>query len=227
MTLLGSLGASTSKAMTSLGMEGTASKVALATGGGSIIPGQSAVPGAYMAQPASGGGFGSILKKALVGGVAGGALGAGYGVLAGFVSFLPHVTIPLGALIGAGAGAALGLIKGIRDNMKDKKLGLQQQAMMQQVQPGAGVNPATVQQARPKGKSYRIGAKGKDIKFTQQALRRLGLYSGKITAVLDKKTLSAIRRYEVMKGAMPTGLCSPDLRQALAQDAHAARQFGM
>lgn len=196
---------------------------------GSIIPGQSAVPGAYMAQPASGGGFGSILKKALVGGVAGGAMGAGYGVLAGFVSFLPHVTIPLGAAIGAAAGAALGLIKGVRDNMKAKKLGLQaqQQAMLSQIQPGAGVNPAAIQRARPKGRTLRAGAKGSEIKYTQRALRRLGLYRGKITATLDKQTLAAIRRYEVMKGAMPTGLCSPELRKALAQDAHAARQFGM
>lgn len=182
---------------------------------------QAALPAAYMAQP-SGGGFGSILKKVLVGGVAGAGAGAGYGLLAGMVSFMPHVTVPMGALIGAAAGAALGLVKGIRDNMKSKKLGLQQQALIQSQLPSNVANPNAA-----KLRTLRYGAKGREVSFTQQRLKRLGVYHGKITGKFDKQTLAAIRRYEVMKGAMPTGLCSPALRSALTQDTRAARQFGL
>lgn len=193
-----------------MGAQGAATPV-LASGGGMIFPGQAAYPGGYMVQQNSGGGIGSIIKKALVGGVAGAGLGAGYGLLAGMVSFLPHITVPMGALIGGVAGAALGLVKGIIDNRNGKL------AMQRQVQPGAGVTPIALPNALA-GKTFRIGASNATVRTTQRQLKRLGLLQGKVTNRLDRRTADAIRRYEVLKGALPTGDCTPDLRAALSQD---------
>jgi hypothetical protein len=182
-----------------------------AIGGGAL---NAAFPGAQMAQPDGG----SILKKMLVGGIAGAGLGAGYGLIAGALSFLPPFMVvgpAMGALIGGIAGAGMGLIKGLLDK-RNANLALQKQA---------DVNPP-VQIVKPlPGKTYKAGAKGSQVKWTQNALKKMGLYTGKVTSKLDAKTAKAIRRYELMKGAMPTGTSTPDLRAALQQDIKLSAQF--
>lgn len=190
-----------------LGMQGTLA-----------FPGQQAMPGGLMGQPGSGK---SIITKMLAGGAAGAGLGAGYGLLAGMVSFLPHVTIPMGALIGGAAGAALGLAKGLLDR---RKASLALRAQPQAIPVGAGMQPLAV----PKplvGKVHSEGSSGPTVRWTQKALKHLRIYNGKVSGKLDPATAAAIRRYEVLKGVMPTGQSGPDLRQALAQDMKLARQF--
>jgi hypothetical protein len=186
--------------------------------GGTIIPGQDAAAGGMMAQ---GSGAGSIIKKMIVGGVAGAGLGAGYGLLAGMVSFLPHVTIPMGALIGGAAGVALGLVKGLLDRRKSN---LALKAQQQAVAPGAGLAPTSLAGA-PGGAVLRVGSNGPKVRWTQRTLKKLGMYHGRVTGHLDDKTADAIRKYEVLKGVMPTGDSTPELRAALSQDARLSTQF--
>lgn len=185
-----------------------------ATGGGLAFPGQQAAfPGGAMAQ----GGSGGILKKVLIGGVAGAGVGAGYGLLAGMVSFLPHITIPMGAAIGAASGAALGLVKGLLDKRKSTL------AMRAQAQPMPAAS-APIPRPLP-GRTYAVGTTGAQVKWTQRALKRVGVYQGRISGRFDETTAAAIRRYEVLKGALPTGSSSPDLRAALAQDVKLQQRF--
>ena len=205
---------STSTSLPLTAATATANATATAVGGGFITQ----MPGAQMAQP--GGGV-SILKKMLVGGVAGAVAGAGIGFVTTlpFMAFLPPflaIGPAMGGLIGGVAGAALGLIKGLKDN-NSQNLGLQAAS-------AAGTAPVNI--PRPlAGKTYNLGATGATIKWTQRALKNVGVYAGKVTGKLDAKTASAIKKYEVMKGALPTGSSSPDLRAALSQDVRLSRQY--
>lgn len=213
------LGIGTSKAASVLGLG--SNQAAIGTAGSGIT--YQAPAQAYIgaAMPQQGSGIGSVLKKALVGGVAGAGLGAGYGLLAGMVSFLPHVTIPMGALIGGAAGAVLGLIKGAIDLRRERQLGMQNQ-----IAPGAGLKPITIPAPAPlRGGTYALNAKSAYVKHTQTMLKRLGLYDGKITGKMDSATIAAIKHYEQLKGAPIGGKSTPQLRSALAQDVQIAAQL--
>ena len=187
--------------------------------GGGIIPMGSSAALAGGAIPQAGG-VGSILKKALVGAAAGAAAGAGYGLLAGAISFLPTVTVPMGALIGAGAGAVMGIVKGVMDNRK-ATLALQS-AQAQQVQtPVVTTQPS----AAPTGPTYKPGETGDKVRNTQRMLKTLGMYTGRVNGKMDEKTVASIKRYELMKGAAPTGLSTPEVRQAISADAKLANRY--
>lgn len=73
--------------------------------------------------------------------------------------------------------------------------------------------------------TLRTGAKGPAARKLQSDLATLGLYKGTRTNVFDSATSAAVRKYEVMKGVMPTGLGSPDVRAAVAQDVQLLRQY--
>ncbi len=167
------------------------------------------------------GGIGSVIKKMVVGAVAGGALGSGAGAIAGAVAGFGIGALPgwaAGGLIGAGVGAVIGLVKGVMDMRKGGTLGMQAPSTPNAVQP-------QVVQAPRKGRTIKAGGTGTEIKGTQRALKALGLYSGKLTGKLDPATAKAIRRYELLKGAMPTGISTPELRWALTQDVRVSHQF--
>ena len=75
------------------------------------------------------------------------------------------------------------------------------------------------------GPTLRIGSSGAGTKSLQTQLKSLGLYPQKVTGKYDKTTANAVRRYEVLKGVVPTGLGSPDVRLAIKQDAALAKQY--
>ncbi len=170
----------------------------------------------------------SIIKKMLVGGAVGGVLGAGVGLLpAGFLGPVGALSVPIGAAIGAGAGALLGLVKGLVDRRKQNlALKASQNGTMLPggIPNGAGMPPSAMISPL-KGKVFTRGDQSPQIRWTQKSLKRLGIYRGKLTGRLDAKTESAIRKYEVMKGAMPSGDVSPDLRAAISMDVRALRQY--
>ena len=186
--------------------------------------------GGYMAQGVTEGGGapgepgGSLIKKMLVGG----AVGAGLGLGATFlVPGLREVTMfgvggwaakgiiaAIGGAVGAVGAAALHLIGKRRQNlaMQAQAQAAQQQAMAPTPSPQNGV-------------TLRSGARGPAAKKLQADLAALGMYKGKLTATFDKATSDAVRRYEVMKGVVPTGLGSPDVRAAVSQDVALMRQY--
>lgn len=176
---------------------------AYASGGGMLFPGQAAYPGGMIAQ-SQGGGIGHIIKNMVVFGGIGAALGFGASFFT--LPVVGQVAAPIAAAVGGGIGAAIGLVKGLIDNRNSGKLAMQ-------VQPGAGVTPTAMA-----GKTFKLGASHTSIKTTQRQLKKLGLLQGKVTNRLDKRTADAIARYEVMKGALPTGTSTPELRSLLAQD---------
>ncbi len=201
-----------------------------AIGGTSFATG-SAAAGGYMAQGiAEGGGApgdapgGSLVKKLLVGG----AVGAGLGLGATFlVPGLREVT-----MFGVGGWAAKGIIAaiggavgvvgaGVMHFIGKRKQNLAMQAQAQAAQQGAMVPTPSPQG----GATLRSGARGPAAKKLQSDLATLGMYKGKLTATFDKATSDAVRRYEVMKGVVPTGLGSPDVRAAVAQDVTLMRQY--
>lgn len=180
-----------------------------------------AMIGGQMAQPR---GIGSVLKNAMVGAAGGGALGAGVGLLPAAIPFVGLVSVPMGAMVGAAAGGLMGIFKGVRDiAVQRKQLGMMAQ-QQQQIQPGAGVSPLNTNVPMSRGKTFGNGATGSDVRYTQRTLKKLGLLSGKISGTMDTRTVAAVKRYEVMKGVIPTGMSTPDLRQALSQDVRLARQ---
>ncbi|MBC7593520.1 MAG: peptidoglycan-binding protein [Kineosporiaceae bacterium] len=187
------------------------------TGGGegsqSFTAGSTA-SGAYMVQgagaPSTGG---SLIKKLLVGTV----LGAGVGLGATFlVPGLREVTM-FGAAgwaakgIIAAIGGAIGAVGALAVHFIAKRKAL---AMESQTPPAQ--QPTTV--APPAGATLRMGSKGDDVLALQKNLKSMGQYYPKVTGTFDKTTQNAIRRYEIMKGVQPTGLGSPDVIQAIAQD---------
>lgn len=180
--------------------------------------------GGYMAQ---GGGApgepgGSLVKKMLLGGVVGAGVGFG-------ASFLPIAFItnlgPGGWAakgIMAAAGAAIGVVGGAAMHFIGKRRqNLAMQAQAQATQQGA-MAPTPSPQG---GATLRSGARGPAARKLQSDLATLGMYKGKLSATFDKATSDAVRRYEVMKGVVPTGLGSPDVRAAVAQDVALMKQY--
>ena len=194
--------------------------------GGSTFTAGATAAGGYMAQGggAPGAPGGSLIKKMLIGG----AVGAGLGLGATFlVPGLREVTMfgmagwaakgviaAIGGAIGAVGAAALHLIGQRKQNlaMQAQAQAAQQQAMQPTPLPGGGV-------------TLRQGAKGPAARKLQADLVTLGLYKGPRTNTFDAATSAAVRRYEVMKGVVPTGLGSPDVRAAVSQDVQLLRQY--
>jgi peptidoglycan hydrolase-like protein with peptidoglycan-binding domain len=71
----------------------------------------------------------------------------------------------------------------------------------------------------------KVGSTGPTVTWQQRTLRTLGIYKGPINGKFDSATAQAVRRYEVLKGVMPTGESSPDLRAAIMQDVRNAKQY--
>lgn len=170
--------------------------------------GGAAYAGAMSAIPGSGS---NILKRMLVFGGAGAALGFGASFFT--LPVVGQVAAPIAAAVGGGIGAALGLLTGLIARRNSRAAGLLPMAQKPQ-----NIVPLA-------GKTYRLGQQGSHVRSTQRSLKRLGLYDGKVTGRLDRKTASAIRRYEIMKGAIPTGTSSPELRMALSQDIRIVSQL--
>lgn len=181
--------------------------VAAASGGGLSYGVQQAVSGAMSSTPGS---ASSIIKRMLVGGVAGAALGFGASFLT--LPVIGQVAAPIAAAVGGGIGAALGLISGLLARRKARAAAAQQTI----IAPGAGVAPNIIPQSV--GKTIHIGQSGSTVKQVQRNLKALGLYNGKITGKFDHKLADAVRTYEIMKGVVPTGQASAQMRSALAQD---------
>lgn len=173
---------------------------------------QTVYAGGLTAQPGNGS---SILKRMLVGGGLGAALGFGASFFT--LPVIGQVAAPIAAAVGGGIGAVAGLVSGLWSRRK-ARLAMQRSSM---VAPGAGALPITV---KP-GKTMMAGEIGPDVRWTQRQLKRMGLYSGKINGRMDSRTVTAIRKYEIMKGAVPTGTTSPELRSVLAQDARYAAKY--
>ena len=204
-----------------------ATKVGAATGGGGLPFGLGgAAAGAYVAQgggesPSSGG---SLVKKMLTGAV----VGAGVGFAASFINPVvalvtsigpagwaaKGVIVAAGAAIGALGGLAMHFISRRKQNlaMQAQAQSAQQQAMQPTLMPAGGA-------------TLRAGARGAAARKLQLDLHTLGLHKGKLTGTFDKATAEAVRRYEVMKGVVPTGQGSPDVRAAVAQDVTLLRQY--
>jgi hypothetical protein len=195
-------------------------------GAGTTFATGATAAGGYMAQGggAPGSAGGSLIKKMLVGG----AVGAGLGLGATFlVPGLREVTMfglagwaakgviaAIGGAIGAVGAAALHLIGQRKQNlaMQAQAQAAGQQAMQPTPLPGGGV-------------TLRMGAKGPAARKLQADLLALGLYKGPKTNAFDAATSAAVRRYEVMKGVVPTGQGSPDVRAAVAQDVQLLKQY--
>lgn len=190
-----------------------------ASGGGALpFSTGTTAAGAYMAQgggePGSGG---SLLKKVLAGAVVGAGLGFGASFITPIVNLIPHAKLILpaaGAAIGAIAGLALHFIGQRKQNlaMQEQAQAAQQQAMQPTPMPGGGA-------------TLRTGARGPAARKLQADLATLGLYKGARTNTFDSGTSAAVRRYEVMKGVMPTGQGTPDVRAAVAQDVQLLKQY--
>jgi hypothetical protein len=196
-----------------------------ATGGGTTsFTSGSTASGAYMVQGAGASTGGSLIKQLLVGT----AIGAGVGLGATFlVPGLREVT-----MFGATGWAAKGIIAAIGGAVgaigalvvhfvgaKKASLAMEAQAQQAQQQAAATPPPATA------GETYRIGSKGSEVLTLQKNLKSLGLYYPKVSGTFDKTTASSVRRYEIMKGVQPTGIGSPDLVAAVAQDSTLVKQL--
>ena len=75
-----------------------------------------------------------------------------------------------------------------------------------QIANGAGLRPITIPNPAPlRGSTYTLGARSAYVKHSQTMLKRLGLYSGKVTGKMDAATVEAIRQYEQVKGKWGSG----------------------
>ncbi len=190
-----------------------------------------AASGGYMAQGITEGGGapgeapgGSLVKKILVGT----AVGAGLGLGATFlVPGLREVT-----MFGVGGWAAKGIIAAIGGAVGAigatalHLIGKRKQNLAMQAQAQAAQQQSMAPTPSPQnGVTLRSGARGPAAKKLQSDLATLGMYKGKLNGAFDKATSDAVRRYEVMKGVVPTGLGSPDVRAAVAQDVSLLRQY--
>jgi hypothetical protein len=201
-------------------------KVNATTSGGGALPfstGTTAA-GGYIAQGSGAPGGTSLVKKMLAGAV----VGAGVGFAASFLNpvvslvtgfgatgwMAKGIIVAAGAALGAGSALVLHLIGKHRQN-------LAMQAQSQAAQQGA-MAPTPMP---TNGVTLRPGARGPAARKLQADLHSLGIYSGKLTGAFDKATQDAVRKYEVMKGVMPTGQGSPDVRAAVAQDVTLLRQY--
>lgn len=182
--------------------------------------------GGYMAQ---GGGApgeaagGSLIKKLVVGG----AVGAGLGLGATFlVPGLREMT-----MFGVGGWAAKGIIAAIGGAVGAlgagalHLIGKRKQNLAMQAQAQAAQQQSMQPTVATNGVTLRSGARGAAAAKLQKDLHTLGVYKGALTGSFDAGTSSAVRRYEVMKGVVPTGLGSPDVRAAVAQDVALMKQY--
>lgn len=191
-----------------------------ASGGGALpFSVGTTAAGGYIAQGsgAPGSSGGSLVKKLLAGAVVGAGLGFGASFITPIINLIPHAKIILpaaGAAIGALGGLALHLVGRRRQNlaMQAQAQAAEQQAMQPTPMPAGGV-------------TLRAGARGPLARKLQADLVTLGLYRGPRTHAFDSATVAAVRRYEVMKGVMPTGKATPDVRAAVAQDVALLRQY--
>ncbi|MCW2925531.1 MAG: putative peptidoglycan binding domain [Thermoleophilia bacterium] len=180
--------------------------------------------GGYMVQ---GGGApgepgGSLVKKMLVGGV----VGAGVGFGASFLPIAFITNLGPGGWMAKGIMAAAGAALGVGAAVVMHLVGKRKQNLAMQAQAQAAQQNAMVPTPMPAGgATLRAGAKGAAAKTLQSNLHTLGLYKGKLNGTFDSATSDAVRKYEVMKGVMPTGKGSPDVRAAVAQDAALAKQY--
>lgn len=195
-------------------------------GTGSFNTGAAAA-GAYMAQgggaPGEAPAGGSLVKKLLVGG----AVGAGLGLGATFlVPGLREATMfgmagwAAKGIIAAIGGAVGAVGAGVMHFIGKRKQNLAMQAQAQAAQAGA-MQPTP----QPQGVTLRANARGPAARKLQEDLTALGLYKGKATRQFDSATAAAVRKYEVMKGVMPTGQATPELRAAVGQDVQLMRQY--
>jgi hypothetical protein len=174
--------------------------------------------GGHIAQgggPGQAGGM-SLITKMLIGG----AVGAGVGFAASFFTLpvIGQVAAPIAAAVGAGIGAVGGLAVHLIGQRRQK---LAMEAQGQGAVPqGMAPTPMPVQ-----GVALRPGARGPAARQLQTNLQNLGLYDGKLTGQFDAATQQAVRKYEVMKGVVPTGAGSAEVRAAVAQDAALVRQY--
>lgn len=197
------------------------------TGGGAMPFGVGTTSaGGYIAQGAGTPEAGSsLVKKMLTGAV----VGAGAGFAASFfnpvVALATSVVGPVGwAAKGViiAAGAAIGAAGGLAAHFISKRRqNLAMQAQAQNAQPG-GMQPTPMPTP---GTTLRSGARGPAAAKLQKDLKALGVFTGKLTGSFDSATQQAVRKYEVMKGVVPTGQGSPDVRAAIAQDAALAKQY--
>jgi hypothetical protein len=192
-------------------------------GGASFTSGATAA-GAYMAQGggAPGDAGGSLVKKLLVGG----AVGAGIGLGATFlVPGLREVT-----MFGAAGWAAKGIIAAIGGAVGAigagalHLIGQRKQNLAMQAQAQAAQQQSMAPTPMPGAVTLRANARGPAARKLQEDLTALGLYKGKATRMFDSATAAAVRKYEVLKGVMPTGQATPEVRSAVSQDVALMRQ---
>jgi hypothetical protein len=179
--------------------------------------------GAYMVQDGGSSTGSSLLKKVAIGAVVGAGLGFGASFLPSPFLGLTLPAAPILAAIGAGVGAIGGLAAHFISQRK-QNLAMQAQAEAQATQQQAAMTtqPTTVTTTGP---TLKIGSSGTGTRTLQSNLKSLGLFPHPVSGSFDKPTSNAIRRYEVLKGVVPTGLGSPDVRAAVAQDAKLAKQY--
>lgn len=202
-----SVSASSGAASTASGGGGLPFSVGTTAAGGAIAQGSGA--------PGQGGGAGSLIKKVLIGGV----LGAGLGFGASFLTLpvIGQVAAPIAAAVGAGVGV-LGALAVHFIGKRKQNLAMQQQAQ-------AATQSAMQPTPSPQGVTLRMNARGGYARKLQNDLHALGLYKGPLNGTFDKATSEAVKKYEVMKGVMPTGKASPDVRAAVSQDVALVKQY--
>jgi len=207
------------------------SPASASTSGGGLLPFSTGATasGAYMAQgggtPGSTGS--SLVKKMLVGGVVGAGLGLGATFL---VPGLREVTMfgaagwaakgiiaAIGGAVGAVGAAAMHLIG-------QRKQNLAMQAQAAGAVPNASTPTPTPGGTTAGGVTLRTNARGGAATKLQADLAALGLYHGKMTKAYDSQTAEALKKYEVLKGVVPTGLATAEARSAISQDAALVKQ---
>ena len=104
-------------------------------------------------------------------------------------------------------------------------VGQRKQNLAMQAQAQAAQQQAMAPTPTPTGVTLRANARGKYARELQENLTALGLYQGKATRMFDSGTQAAVRKYEVMKGVVPTGQATPELRAAVAQDVKLMKQY--
>ncbi|MEO6866952.1 MAG: peptidoglycan-binding domain-containing protein [Gaiellales bacterium] len=201
---------------------GPVNAVSTAGGGDKAVPFSlgTTSAGAYIAQ---GGGDvgdpnkGALVKKMLAGAVVGAGLGFGASFITPIINLIPHAKIILPA-----AGAAIGALGGLAMHM----IGKRKQNLAMQAQAQASGQQAMAPTAMPaQGVTLRANAKGGAARKLQRDLNTLGLHKGKLNGTFDSATADALRRYEVLKGVMPSGKATVDARTAIAEDAKLVKQY--
>jgi peptidoglycan hydrolase-like protein with peptidoglycan-binding domain len=155
-------------------------------------------------------------------------VGAGLGFAATFINPVANLLtsfVPAGWMVKA-AAAGIGAVVGAGGALVMHLIGQHQQNLAMQAQTQATQQDQMVPTPMPAGgTTLRAGARGPAAKKLQADLHTLGLYTGKLDGSFNKGTIAAVRKYEVMKGVVPTGAGSADLRAAVSQDAALVKQY--